>query len=42
MSIKQAAIVERYVWEEQHSCMSDYFAVIDDVAEMISRVITAK
>lgn len=38
---KQAEIVEAYVYDEYHSCMSDYFSNIDIVAEMVEKVAMA-
>lgn len=42
MSEAQAALVESYVYREKHSFMGDYFANIDDVAEMVESVLLAK
>lgn len=39
MNEDQARIVERYVYNREHSFMSDYFAAIDEVAEMVESVL---
>ena len=39
MNEDQARIVERYVYQKEHAFMSDYFAVIDEVAEMVENVL---
>ena len=39
---KQAEIVENYVYIEKHSYMGDYFSAIDEVAEMVEKVLNAK
>ena len=41
MNEDQARIVERYVYNREHSFMSDYFAAIDEVAEMVESVLKA-
>ena len=41
MNENQARIVERYVYNRHHSFMSDYFAAIDEVAEMVESVLKA-
>ena len=41
MNEDQARIVERYVYNRYHSFMSDYFAAIDEVAEMVESVLKA-
>ena len=42
MTEAQANIVENYVYTEKHSFMGDYFSAIDDVAEMVERVLAKK
>ena len=42
MNKKQAEIVENYVYIEKHSYMGDYFSAIDEVAEMVEKVLNAK
>ena len=39
---KQAEIVENYVYVAKHSYMGDYFSAIDEVAEMVEKVLNAK
>lgn len=39
MSKEQASIVESYVYTEKHSFMCDYFSAIDEIAEMVEKVI---
>lgn len=39
MSEEQARIVERFVYEEKHSFMCDYFSWIDEVAYMVEDVV---
>ena len=41
MNKKQAEIVENYVYIEKHSYMCDYFSAIDEVADMVEKVIKA-
>lgn len=38
-SHRQAELVERYVYNEKHSFMCDYFSAIDDIAEMVAEVL---
>lgn len=42
ISYEQASIIESYVYAEKHSFMCDYFSVIDDVAEMVEKVIRSE
>lgn len=42
MSKEQASIVESYVYTEKHSFMCDYFSSIDEVAEMVEKVIRSE
>lgn len=42
MSYEQASIIEYYVYSEKHSFMYDYFSVIDDIAEMVEKVIRSE
>lgn len=39
LSMEQASIVESYVYTEKHSFMCDYFSAIDEIAEMVEKVI---
>lgn len=39
VSYKQAELIQAYVWEEYHSCMSNYFYYIDEIAEFVKNVI---
>ena len=39
MNEEQARIVERFVYTEKHSFMSDYFSWIDEVAKMVEEII---
>lgn len=39
LSREQASIVESYVYIEKHSFMCDYFSAIDEIAEMVEKVI---
>lgn len=39
LSREQASIVENYVYIENHSFMCDYFSTIDEIAEMVEKVI---
>lgn len=38
---EQAEILERFVYEDKHSAMSDYFASIDEMAKLVRRIIRA-
>ena len=42
MSKEQASIVESYVYIGKHSFMGDYFSSIDEVAEMVEKVIRSE
>lgn len=42
MSREQASIVESYVYTEKHSFMCDYFSSIDEIAEMVEKVIRSE
>ena len=42
MNKKQAEIVENYVYVAKHSYMGDYLSAIDEVAEMVEKVLNAK
>lgn len=42
MTLAQAEIVEGYAYVEKHSFMGDYFAAIDELAEMVSKVLGVK
>lgn len=39
VSHAQAELIQAYVWEEHHSCMSEYFDYIDDVAEVVRNIL---
>lgn len=39
MSEEQARIVERFVYNEKHSFMCDYFSYIDEVAYMVEDIV---
>ena len=41
MNKKQAEIIEIYVYAQKHTHMPDYFSAIDDVADMVEKVINA-
>lgn len=38
----QAAKIEYWVWDEYHSCMSDYFSSVDQYATLILDIINSK
>lgn len=38
---EQAEILERFVYEDKHSAMSDYFASIDEMAKLVRQIIRA-
>ena len=42
MSNNQAGIVESYVYNEYHAFVSDYLNSVDDVANMVEKVLNAK
>lgn len=42
LSMRQAELIENYVYEEKHSCMSDYFIAIDEIAELSKRIVSSK
>lgn len=42
LSKDQASIIESYVYTEKHSFMCDYFSSIDEVAEMVEKVIRSE
>lgn len=42
LSKKTAVIIERYVYDERHSHMPDYFAYIDEISELVSKIVSEK
>ena len=42
LSKEQAEIIESYVYTEKHSFMGNYFAYIDEIAEVVEKVIRSE